>query len=55
MRQRGFDTRADLQQTATLRVQVYKAYLSSWSKFYIIPALVMALNLGQQGMVVRPG
>ena len=33
-------------------VQVYQAYLSSWSKYYLIPGLVMALNLSQQGMVV---
>lgn len=31
---------------------MYKAYLSSWSKYYLIPGLVMALNLSQQGMVV---
>ena len=35
-------------------VQVYKVYLSSWSKMYIVPSLVMAFSLGQQGMVVSP-
>ena len=33
---------------------VYKAYLSAWSAFYLIPAIMLGFSLAQQGMVVRP-
>ena len=33
---------------------VYRAYLSAWSAFYLIPAIMLGFSLAQQGAVVRP-
>ena len=51
---RGSIVKVEDRAVGRVTLAVYKAYLSSWSRWYWIPGVMIGFAMAQQGMVVRP-